>query len=234
MLRSDGARPLCATLTLTLFGLLAPVPPAGAEPLNLILGDVDFVYDGETQQITDTVDPVAGNGDPAEADPVATAVLEHGWLDPVLLLNTVSPMHVDMQLEGLPSSLPLAAAGPQMFTTEGFGFEWFTDDGYYVQLSIPTANVWVTPFLMFVLSTEAIVVDQNLPSDVEFDSLVRFSFTSTIPEIEAGNGVMNATATTASGAVTISGGSTIIPEPTTALLFGAAFGAVLLAVALRS
>ena len=196
-------------LVTTLLALMAQ--PAVAGKINLILSDFDAVYRGDTQLLQDTISATGGNLDPNESDELETTVFEHDSSIVGVMAPSESAMYADLQLAGFPNVFDLTANTPLAISTTGFGFDWFSSDGFYLRLKIDTIDVLLTNGVFF-FTTEAAVLDQALPYDLRLQDTVSVSFTGTVPAVQAGSTTSMASA---SGAVTISGFAVLVPEPLT-------------------
>ncbi|MGL4512106.1 MAG: hypothetical protein ACRCT8_03390 [Lacipirellulaceae bacterium] len=204
---------LCAVRIAALAALVATASPVAiAAQVNLILSDVDLVYDVAGQTVHDTASPLGGNLAQAESDALASTVFE---IDNVLLASASSASmgsFADLGLVGLPALGPLS---PPRLSVAGFGIDWFTGTGDYLRLSIESVDVLLNSGVMF-FSTEAAVISQSLPSGLRVGPTVMVSFTASTPVTQGGPNVL--ASATASGAMTISG--LLIPEPAAIGLVG--------------
>ena len=200
--------------------LCLPLAASGAT-INMILSDMDVLYNGEaagnTGSIYDLIGHPGGNLNSAEADVVEAATFELDTTHLGTLMDSPgNTMSGDMRINGVGGSLALNTLHANIGSNGGgFGFDWFTQSGNNLRLGINSLdNFLLTNNVLFFTGT-ASVVSQNLPFGLAFvpDSVV-FSYTATLPSL---NGVSPTRMAAGSGALTISGQQ--IPEAATIILF---------------
>jgi hypothetical protein len=211
-----------------------PLAAQGAT-INMILSDMDVIYNGQasgnTGSLYDVIGQPGGNLSASEADEVETAVFEVDTTHVGTLMNSAgSTLSADLRVNGVGANLPLNTLVTNVGSNGGdFGFDWFTQAGNNLRLGINALdNILLTNNVLF-FSGEATVLSQNLPFGLAFvpNSEVVFSYTATLPSL---NGVSPTQMAGGSGALTISG--TLVPEPGT---FGlVSIGAVLLGISAAS
>jgi hypothetical protein len=105
----------------------------------------------------------------------------------------------------------------------GFGLDFFTSDGYLLELGINTlSNLLIGDGIFFFNGTATVnLATQDLPFNLAFTSqTVSFSYTATDVGVPDGENINMAIG---SGAFTITGEGIKVPEPAlTVLLFGSA------------
>jgi hypothetical protein len=192
-----------------------PLAAQGAT-INMILSDMDVIYNGQasgnTGSIYDVIGQPGGNLNAAEADEVETAVFEVDTTHVGTLMNSAgNTLSADLRVNGVGPTLALDTLHTNLGSNGGgFGFDWFTQSGNNLRLGISALeNVLITNNVLFFAGT-ATVLSQNLPFGLAFvpNSNVVFSYTATLPSL---NGVSPTQMAGGSGALTISG--TLIPEP---------------------
>jgi hypothetical protein len=216
------------SIVAALAGWCLPVAAQGAT-INMILSDVDVVYNGQASgnagSIYDLIGQPGGNLNAAEADEVETAVFEVDTTHAGTLMNSAgNTLSADLRVNGVGPTLALNTLVTNVGSNGGgFGFDWFTQSGNNLRLGINALdNILLTNNVLFFSGT-ASVVSQSLPFGLAFvpNSTVVFSYTATLPSL---NGVSPTQMAAGSGALTISG--TLVPEPGTIGLLG--LGAVML------
>ena len=197
-----------------------------ASIINMILSDVDVIYQGGDEIIYDAMAQAGGNLDPTEADQLSSTVIEvDGVIQPVLNESSID-MRADLLLSNLPAVLPLGGAGLQNISQAGFGFEWFTSTGNFLKVMIEKVDILLTNNVFF-FTAEGTVDSQNMPENMALDENVTLSYVASLPAVQQG-GQTTSTAS-ASGALTISGNAVLIPEPTSSLMVIAMAGTCMLA-----
>ena len=209
-----------------LFIVSALASTSHASIINMILSDVDIIYQGGEAIIYDAMAQAGGNQDVTEADEISSAVIEvDGVIQPVLTESSID-MRADVLLSDLPGVLPLGAAGVQSISQAGFGFEWFTSTGHFLKVMIEKVDIILTNNVFF-FTAEGTVDSQNLPEDMEFEENVTLSYVASLPAVQQG-GQETSTAS-ASGALTVSGNAVLVPEPASSLLVLAMAGVCVIA-----
>lgn len=184
-------------------------PAASAGQFSLTISDVDLRYDMSTGMIYDYPATDFGNLDSAEADPVATSVIEvDGDVTNVISSNAF----VDLMLSALPVAALQNLGAPIALGSNGFGIDWFTDGASSeskLRLDVEQVSITQNPSIFF-LSTQGAVTDQMLPDGMIIDGPVTIAYLSTTPVLQMdGEGGIDVVA---SGALIIS--AALIPEPT--------------------
>jgi hypothetical protein len=196
-----------------------------AGTINVILGNMDVSYlgtaAGGTGSFFDAMGGHSGGSQvPGTADEITTATFELDNVSQGTLLNTDPPLlYGDLKIDGVGASIP-----KNVFQVNGgnngggFGFDFFTSDGYLIELGIDKISYIIDNNIFFFFGTASInLATQNLPFNLEFTApTVNFSFTATSVSTPAGSPM---TLAMGSGAFTISGeGERPIPEPALAVL----------------
>ena len=204
--------------------LCLAVVPAAASLIEVQLTGLDFVYQGN--QIHDAGGVAGGNGDPAQADPLTTAVF---LLDGIEVGRLTGNVSADFLVSGVPN-LP-KAGGIVSATGTGFGFDLITSSPAPASiLRLDIQGVQVSYFgngiLMAVGGTAENVVSQNLPFGLEMDPLDTISliFSSSNLTNIVTNGA-SVTSLKASGTGSVTGVSA--PEPCVLALLGVGLGGML-------
>ena len=219
-----------AVSSLLLFG--PTVALADAVSLEIQMGGVDIVFDG--MAINDAGSPIAGAGDPADADPIDTATFKVDGTPVFSLLGPplgTDPISIDIHLPGIP---PIPAGGG-MVTTTGIPagiFDLFTKGtapAIGLALDLGTVDISYFPIsssLSFVFAgSVASIVDQDLPFGLIIGEPVTVTLSTQTSAVTTDGGFV--TSFTASGTGEIRG---VVPEPSTlalavlALLGLAAYG----------
>lgn len=196
-----------------------------AGTINVILGNMDVSYLGSaaggTGSFFDAMGGHSGGSQaPGTADEITTATFE---LDNVLqgtLVNSDPPLlYGDLKIDGVGASIPKGVFQANAGNNGGgFGFDFFTSDGYLIELGIDKISYILDNNIFFFFGTASVnLATQNLPFNLEFTApTVNFSFTATSVSTPAGSPV---TLAMGSGAFTITGeGEIPIPEPAVAML----------------
>ena len=200
-------------------------PDLQAGTINVILGNMDVSYLGSaaggTGSFFDAMGGHSGGSQaPGTADEITTATFE---LDNVLqgtLMNSNPPLlYGDLKIDGVGASIPKGVFQPVAGNNGGgFGFDFFTSDGYLIEHGIDKISYILEKNIFFFFVTASVILaTQNLPFNLEFTApTVNFSFTATSVSTPAGSPV---TLAMGSGAFTITGeGEIPIPEPAVAML----------------
>jgi hypothetical protein len=188
---------------------------SSAAMINIILSDVDVVYQGSNTALYDASAIAGNNLIPVEADPLEGAVFEFGGTPVASLSSPSTGLFGDLLVSAMPASLTKGVYSVAIGNAGGgFGFDFFTSTGQKLELGIGTIDALVTNGVFF-FTASATVLSQSLPAGLEFTNPnVVISFTATAPAVQAGP---TTNAILASGAMTISGEG-VIPEPATAVL----------------
>jgi uncharacterized protein (TIGR03382 family) len=190
---------------------------ANAGKINIILSDMDVSYTGASNGgvFFDSMGGVNGGGkDPTFADDISTAVFELDSSVVGTLINTGSTtddLFGDLRLINVGATLAKNVLIPSVGNNGGgFGFGFFSDTGLMLSLGMTNASVLISDGVFFFTGQASILPGQNLPFGLVFDESqpVQFSYTATLPAVQAGATTNMAMA---SGALTISG--IAIPEP---------------------
>lgn len=193
-----------------LVGMCLPLI-ASAGTINIILSDVDVIFQSDESAIYDTKGYNGGNQNSTEADELEAVVFEMDMSHVGTLMKGANTnLYGDLKIDGIGANVPLGGLNNVGSNGGSFGFDFFTNTGENLQLGIDDVDLLLTNGVLF-FTGQASVLGQNLPFGLAFDTSmpVFFSYSATLPGI-VGN---PATMAVASGAMTISG--TMIPEPTT-------------------
>lgn len=198
---------------------------ASAGMLNILVGNFDVAFDGDTGEITDFNRPDGGNLDPNESRTVSSIEFEVDGVSEELLMNPPDALFADLKVTNLGTELTTGAlvsgAGGTGDPT-AFGFDFFTTalGGVDLQLGIDDISYTVIetgiPGLNFFnFFAEATVLGQNMPAGVpDFQPDVLISYTAT--EVMVLSGPNGASTLVASGQMTITGN--MVPEPSSVCL----------------
>jgi hypothetical protein len=218
---------LCLVACSVAIAICAATAPAAT--INVILSDFDVIYSGSTGggAIYDVVSFAGGNLNEAESDELASAVFELDGAPPpasggdnVLMTGAGSEIYGDLKISGLGGTLPLNMLIDDAGTNGGgFGLDMFIATGETLRIGLTSIDAVLSPAVFF-FNGEGTVLEQDLPFGLQFDTSqpVFVSFTATLPALPMAEETSMAAA---SGAVTISGTSTI-PEPSGLALLGLA------------
>ncbi len=182
-----------------------------AETINIILSDVDLLYNNQAGgAIYDLTGKPGGNMNANEADPLQGAVFELD-MTPIAGSPFMNDMWGDFLLDGvgqLSTGLSFNTVGSN---TDSFGFHWFDDAGHFLKLNFNQLDVAITNNFFIIVGMASSLDAQNLPGGLAFapSKPIVVSYTATLPMLVGGNG-SPLTVAAASGAMTISG--TMIPE----------------------
>lgn len=206
---------LCAVTAIAL--CLSGFAQAGT--ISMIVSNFDVQYAGNSQkELHEVNDPDIGALDPDnnEAQEVTTTTFRFdGALaadSPVT--NPPTRQFVDMLVEDMPESLTLNSY--EVNQGSSGVLNWFTDDGDLLMLQFDSIDYLALEHGVFSFFAEGTVVSQNLSGGLEFDGDVKLSYTST----DAIYTDDDKHAIASSGALTISGEGTAIPEPMALGLLG--------------
>jgi hypothetical protein len=200
---------------------------ANAATINIILSDMDVSYSGNSNGgvFFDSMGGVMGGGlNPLLADDLSTAVFEVDNNVVGTLLDTNDPLYGDLRVINIGATITKNILNSSLGNNGGgFGFDFFTDSGFKLQLGMTNVDVLVTNGVFFFTGEATVLPGQSLPFGLLFDESqpVQISYTATLPAVQAGATTNSAIS---SGAFTITG--IAIPEPTTNLLLVSGFGAV--------
>jgi hypothetical protein len=200
---------------------------ANAATINIILSDMDVSYAGNSNGgvLFDSMGGVMGGGlNPLLADDLSTAVFEVDNNVVGTLLDTNDPLYGDLRVINIGATIPKNVLNTGLGNNGGgFGFDFFTNSGFQLQLGMTDVDVLVTNGVFFFTGEATVLPGQNLPFGLQFDTSqpVQISYTATLPAVQAG---ATTNAAISSGALTISG--IAIPEPTTNLLLVSGMGAL--------
>jgi hypothetical protein len=218
---------------------------AEAGTINVVIGVQNVIYLGSEAGNTGSIfDTPGGRGrarevptDLAKASQVATASFE---LDNILqgtLLNSNPPtLYGDLKVDGVGAQIPKGPPGVLNVGNNGggFGYDFFTSDGYLIELGIDELSQLVISDGIFLFYGTATVnlASQNLPFNLEFTSqTVSFSYTATSVTVPSGGPGTNIDNALGRGAFTITGeGGRVIPEPAVTVLLGSALVTAALAL----
>lgn len=207
------------------FVLAASAAPSQAETmLNIIIGNFDIAFDGQSGEITDFNSPAGGTLDPNDARTVSSFEVEVDGASQALLMSPPDNLYADLKLVDLGPDLAIGTLEQNVGGSgdpTAFGFDFFTDAGGGTQLRLGIDDISYSlittpiPSLNFFnIFAEAKVLAQTLPNGVLLNEDVLVSYTATEVMVLPGPG--GARSVIASGAMTITG--IVIPEPTTASL----------------
>lgn len=197
-----------------------PIAAQADVVLNILVGNLDVVYDGGAGQVSDAQAPnTVFSLNPAESFGVTSTDIE---VDSVIDTQLTSPpdlLFVDYSTSGLGAGLSLGSytetANPGLLdlfsTTAGLELLLNLNSLNYliVDSSVPGAD-------LFSFNAEADVISQTIPNGREFGETVLVSYTATDADLTIVEGQV--TALTASGQLTITG--TNVPEPSSLALIG--------------
>jgi len=215
-IRGRAAKGFLAALT----ALCLPLATQAAI-INIILSDMDVTYMGNMDGGTlfDAMGGQAGGTlTPANADDITTAVFElDNNIEEVLMSGPPDgDIYADLRIDGIGPTLTKGVFVPTTGNNNNsFGFDLFIDPpganppSALLRLTTDEVSILVSNGVFF-FTGEANIVSQNLPAGLLLDSSqpVQFSFTATLPAVQAGATTNSALG---SGAFTISG--IAIPEP---------------------
>jgi hypothetical protein len=215
---------------------------AGAGSINIIIGDQNVVYLGseasKTGSIFDTPGGRSGGTQlPATASEVTTATFKLDSAVLGTLLNSDPPnLYGDLKVDGVGATVPKGQFQSNVGSNGGgFGYEFFTSDGYLVELGINTlSNLLIGDGIFFFHGTGTVnLATQNLPFNLEFtSSTVSFSYTATSVSVPGGTPGTPINMALGSGAFTITGEG-IIPEPAVTTMISSGLVAAGLALSRR-
>lgn len=217
-LRRRAAQSVLAALT----ACCLPVA-ASAGTINIILSNMDVTYLGSaaggTGSLFDAMGGISGGGlNAATADDISNAVFE---LDNVVqgsIMSSSDPLHGDLRIDGVGPTIPKNLFLPAVGSNGGlFGFDFFSDSGLNLRITTDVISLFLSNGAFF-FTGEGMVVGQNLPFGLVFDTSipVQYSFTATLPSVP---GTAVVSSAMGSGAFTISGiAAQVIPEPATGAL----------------
>ncbi len=226
MLEPIGRRAVQSLLVMMAVACLPSAAPAGS--INVILGNMDVSYLGSaaggTGALFDAMGGLSGGLlAPATADEITTATFELNNVVQGSLMNGPTSLYGDLKIDGVGASIPKNTFLPSIGTNGGgFGFDFFTSDGFKLRLGITSISAFINDGIFLFFGTASVDLnDQNLPFNLEFTSpTVQFSFTATSVSVP---NVSPITLAMGSGAFTITGEGQLIPEPATALMLCTGF-----------
>jgi hypothetical protein len=223
--------------TPSLFVVLAVLAlPVAAEAgsINIIIGDQNVVYlnteASNTGSIFDTPGGRGGGNEAAvTASQVTTATFKlDGNVEGTLVNEDPPVLYGDLKVDGVGNPIPKGIVQSNVGSNGGgFGFDFFTSDGYLVELGIDKlTNLLIDDGIFFFRGTATVdLLSQILPFNLAFTSPnVFFSYTATSVSVPPGPPGTNVTMAIASGAFTITGEGHVIPEPGIAALLGSGVG----------
>jgi hypothetical protein len=201
----------CAAVLLT---ALASAPVAAAT-LRLEFTDLDVVFDGDS--LTDATDPLGGEMEPSESDPLATLDF---FLDGVKIGSLSSSIYADLAIFGID---PIPANGGVPVNAYGGTLDILTGKDQGVSL-----DLYNVQFFLFnggaILSgtaTADLFAQILVPFNVAFDPTqpidVLFALGPLQNKTSAGGFL---TGFDAEGTGSITGDGKLVPEPTSMLLLG--------------
>lgn len=200
---------------------------ASAGTINVILGNMDVSYlgsaGGGTGSFFDAMGGHSGgNQNPLTSDSISTATFElDNTVQGTLVSSNPPLLYGDLKIDGIGPTITKNVFQPTTAGNGGgFGFDFFTSDGYLIELGIDKISYIVGDGIFFFFGTASINLGtQNLPFDLAFTSpTVNFSFTATSVSVPGTQPIISAIG---SGAFTISGeGERLVPEPATGMLLG--------------
>jgi hypothetical protein len=139
-------------------------------------------------------------------------------------LNEDPPLlYGDLKVDGVGNPIPKGIVKPNAGTNTGFGYDFFTSDGYLVELSISTlTNLLIGDGVFFFHGTATVdELSQNLPFNLAFTSpTVFFTYSASyvvVPTGGPGTPILSALGT---GSFHITGEGHLIPEPAVTMLAG--------------
>lgn len=193
---------------------------ASAGLINMLVGNFDIAFDGQTGELTDFNRPAGGNQDPNESRTVSTFEIEVNGVSQAMAMNPPDALFADLKVTNLGSTLTTGALVTGVGGTgdpNAFGFDFFTsalggidlqigiDDISYTLITTPIPNLNFFNFF-----AEGVVQQQMLPAGIPaLLPDVLLSYTAT--EVMVLQGVNGARTIVASGQMTITGN--MVPEP---------------------
>jgi hypothetical protein len=187
---------------------------AEAATINIILSDMDVSYTGNTSGgvLFDTTGGTPGGGlNPALADSLSSGVFELDGTTVATLPAGTEDLFGDLRVINMGPTIAKNVFHPTLGNNGGgFGFDFFTDNGFKLQLGMTSVSLFLSDGVFFFTGQATVLPGQNLPGGLAFDESqpVQFSYTATLPAVQAGATTNSAMS---SGAFTISG--IAIPEP---------------------
>jgi hypothetical protein len=189
--------------------------PALAATLRLEFTDLDVVFDGNS--LTDATDPLAGEMEPSEADPLATLDF---FLDGVKIGSLNSSIYADLAIFGIDpipanGGVPVSAFGGTLDILTGkdqgvaldlFDIQFFLFNGGAILSGTATAELFAQILVPF-----NVAFDPSQPIDVLFAL-------GPLQNKTSAGGFL--TGFDAEGTGSITGDGKLVPEPTSMLLLG--------------
>lgn len=195
-----------------------------AATINAIIGNFDVAFDGANGEISDFNRRMGGNLNPAEARTISSFEVEVGDDSILMLMAPPRNLFADLLVDGLDDELQFGSlvSNTGGNGVDGFGFDFFTAAGdqlriEFDEISYTLVQTPISSLTFFNFFAEGTVVSQNLPNNISFDGPVLLSFSATEVMVTTGAGG-GASRLVASGAMTITGEGTAIPEPSAAVL----------------
>jgi hypothetical protein len=210
--------------------------------INIVLSEVDVIYDGETQGgvIYDKtalpgggVPPGFGPFNDMLADQVRTAVFSlDGSTVGTKVFEPGYEMFGDLKISGIGPTITLNTLYTTGNNGGGFGFDWFSETapntlGDFLQLGMDEVDISLNRIggvnIALSFSGLATLRGQSLPFGLAFDPTKPIVFTYSAPFPITG-GSPNPDSAMGRGAMVITG--TAIPEPATCILLCAGLAAI--------
>ena len=221
---------LKTALAAALFAL-TPVAVQAEDVLNILVGNLDVVFDGNTGALSDATFPNSSpSQNPAESFLVTSVDIEVNGLTDTLLTSPSDMLFADLIKLNLGPELALGAYTMTAPAGSGFGLDLFsTTAGLNLNLDFDEINYLIVDSSvpgadLFTFNFEAQVFSQTIPNGRLFGDTVLVSYTATDADFTIGQGG-GVSALTASGQLTITG--TLVPEPSSLALI--ALGGALIA-----
>jgi hypothetical protein len=188
---------------------------AAAATLRLEFTDLDVTFDGHS--LTDAKDPLAGEMNPDEADPLATLDF---FLDGLKIGSLSSNIWADLAIFGID---PIPANGGGPVNAYGGTFDILTGAGQGVSLDLFNVQFFLSGGGAILFgTTDAELFQQFLvPFNVAFDKDEPITVLFALGPLQnktSSNGFL--TGFDAEGTGSITGDGRLVPEPTSLLLLG--------------
>jgi hypothetical protein len=225
-----AAKSVCG---MVVYALLAVVPtPASAATIQVNFTGLDLVYDGSA--LYDAGSTAGGFADPADADPLISAVFSVDGMPVGSLLTDISADIFIPGLTGIPSGanqfvMPTTSGDPGFFDlligTSPLASQFLLVDLGEVEITYDD-DLGVAQFLLGAAVSD--VFAQNLPFGLVVDEPLTVSFSATVVPgtLTEFSGFIDGFSATGIGEISEQGAA-VIPEPAAALLLALGCGALL-------